>query len=158
MVRHNFELDDLGSEFLRRLEQDCFQAYTHVVHEHRPAILGTPNDADSANPVVLARVHEVMVASEWNICSHISIIPAKRVWHKTHLESATRRFLPRPEDRGIRAGDLVILLSRPISHIAQSMQTLTQLLDKAPHDVVKYQCKRSHNALQHAVTTKNHLL
>jgi small conductance mechanosensitive channel len=110
VVRHNFELDDLGSEFLRRLEQDCFQAYTHVVHEHRPAILGTPNDADSANPVVLARVHEVMVASEWNICSHISTIPAKRVWHKTHLESATRRFLPRPEGRGIRAGDLVIVL------------------------------------------------
>jgi len=58
VVGHNFELDDFGSEFLRCLEQDFFQARIHTVHEHWPAILGTPND------VVLARVHEVVVALE----------------------------------------------------------------------------------------------
>jgi hypothetical protein len=101
VVGHNFELDDLGPEVLRCLEQDFFQARIHTVHEHWPAILWAPDD------VVLARVHEVVVASEWNVCSHTSIISEKRIWHKTDLESEVRRFLPRPEGRGIRAGDSV---------------------------------------------------
>jgi len=64
VVGYYFELNDLGLEFLGRLEQDFFQACTYAVHEHWSAILGTPNDADSANPVVLARVHEVVVVLE----------------------------------------------------------------------------------------------
>jgi hypothetical protein len=58
VVGHNFEFDDLGPEFLRCLEQDFFQTRIHTVHEHRPAILGTPYH------MVLARVHEVVVALE----------------------------------------------------------------------------------------------
>ena len=64
VVGDHFEFDDLGSEFLRRLEQDFFQACADAAHEHWLAILGTPNDADSANPVVLAGVHEVVVTLE----------------------------------------------------------------------------------------------
>jgi hypothetical protein len=110
VIGHNFELDDLGPEFLRRLEQDFFQARVHAVHEHRSAILGAPND------VVLAGIHNVAVALEWNICSHASIIPEKRIWHKTNLASEARRFLPRPEGRGIRAGDLVKSPSLDFGH------------------------------------------
>ena len=71
MVGYYFDFNNLGPEFLRYVQQDFFQASPHAVHEHWLAILGTPDN------MVLARVHKVAVAFEWNVCSHIRIVPLK---------------------------------------------------------------------------------
>jgi len=64
VVRHNFQLNDLSSQFDCRLVDDLFQAPAHTIHKHRAPILGAPDH------MIFAGIDNVSIAFEWNICSH----------------------------------------------------------------------------------------
>jgi len=57
MIRHDFELDQLGVASRAHPRDDLFQSLVRAVHQHRSAVFWTPHDVE------LAREHDVAVAA-----------------------------------------------------------------------------------------------
>ena len=73
VVRHDFQFQHLALCIIRHLPDDGFQSFIHAVHQHLAAILRTEDN------VVLARIHHVIVALEFALLSHNSIIQQEAI-------------------------------------------------------------------------------